>query len=169
MISVPGACARTHTHTQDVCSWMRIILRTWCTTPVIVFILIIVIILKNVSIATIGCFIHPRDYVWKHTQKGLLTLFCVWYLIVQVQYVAKENCIQDHWNSDSEFFFMAYCGWLLFNITNEIGQQLCHKCCFFCSNSVIKSLFFRLDLPVRMRSPERASQSADCFYSNRYF
>ncbi len=33
----------------------------------------------------------------------------------------------------------------IFEITNEIGQQLCHKCCFFCSNSVIKSLFFRLD------------------------
>ncbi len=25
---------------------------------------------------------------------------------------------------------------------------------FFCSNSVIKSLFLRLDQPVRMRSPE---------------
>ncbi len=39
-----------------------------------------------------------------------------------------------------------------FEITNEIGQQLCHKCCFCCSNSLIKSLFFRLDQPVRMRS-----------------
>ncbi len=48
----------------------------------------------------------------------------------------------------------------IFEITNEIGQQLCHKCCFFCSNSVIKSLFLRLDQPVRMRSP---------FYSNRDF
>ncbi len=46
----------------------------------------------------------------------------------------------------------------IFEITNEIGQQLCHKCCFFCSNSVIKSLFFMLDQPVRMRSPERVSQ-----------
>ncbi len=33
----------------------------------------------------------------------------------------------------------------IFEITNEIGQQLCPKCCFFCSNSVIKSLFLRLD------------------------
>ncbi len=57
----------------------------------------------------------------------------------------------------------------IFEITNEIRQQLCHKCCFFCSNSVIKSLFLRLDQPVRMRSPARASQSADCFYSNRDF
>ncbi len=57
----------------------------------------------------------------------------------------------------------------IFEITNEIGQQLCHKCCFFCSNSVIKSLFLRLDQPVRMRSPERASQSAHCFYNNRDF
>ncbi len=40
----------------------------------------------------------------------------------------------------------------IFEITNEIRQQLCHKCCFFCSNSVIKSLFLRLDQPVRMRS-----------------
>ncbi len=24
----------------------------------------------------------------------------------------------------------------IFEITNEIGQQLCHKCCFFSSNSV---------------------------------
>ncbi len=38
---------------------------------------------------------------------------------------------------------------------NEIGQQLCHKCCFICSNCVIKSLFLRLDQPVYMRSPER--------------
>ncbi len=38
----------------------------------------------------------------------------------------------------------------IFEITNEIGQQRCHKCCFFCSNSVIKSLFLRLDQPVRM-------------------
>ncbi len=45
----------------------------------------------------------------------------------------------------------------------------CHKCCFFCSNSVIKSLFFRLDQPVRMRSPKRTSQSTDYFYSNRDF
>ncbi len=43
----------------------------------------------------------------------------------------------------------------IFEITNEIGQQLCHKCCFFYSNSVIKSLFLRLDQPVRVRSPER--------------
>ncbi len=57
----------------------------------------------------------------------------------------------------------------IFEITNEIGQQLCHKCCFFCSNSVIKSLFLRLDQPVRMHSPARASQSADCFYRNRDF
>ncbi len=57
----------------------------------------------------------------------------------------------------------------IFEITNEIGQQLCHKCCFFCSNSIIKSLFLRLDQPVRMCSPERVSQSADCFYSNRDF
>ncbi len=39
----------------------------------------------------------------------------------------------------------------IFEITNEIGQQLCHKCCFLCSNSVIKSLFLRLDQPVRIR------------------
>ncbi len=58
---------------------------------------------------------------------------------------------------------------IIFEITNEIGQQLCHKCCFFCSNSVIKSLFCRLDQLVHMLSPERASQSADCFYSNRDF
>ncbi len=57
----------------------------------------------------------------------------------------------------------------IFEITNEIGQQLCHKCCFFCSNRILKSLFLRLHQPVRMRSPERASQSADCFYSNRDF
>ncbi len=57
----------------------------------------------------------------------------------------------------------------IFEITNEIGQQLDHKCCFFCSNSIIKSLFLRLDQPVCMRSPERASQSVDCFYSNRDF
>ncbi len=57
----------------------------------------------------------------------------------------------------------------IFETTNEIGQQLCHKCCFFCSNSIIKSVFFRLDQPVRMRSPDRVSQSADCFYSNRDF
>ncbi len=57
----------------------------------------------------------------------------------------------------------------IFEIPNEIGQQLCHKCCFFCSNCVIKSLFLRLDQPVSMRSPERVSQSADCFYSNRDF
>ncbi len=44
----------------------------------------------------------------------------------------------------------------IFEITNEIGQHLCHKCCFFCSNSVIKSLFIRLNQPVHMRSPERA-------------
>ncbi len=61
--------------------------------------------------------------------------------------------------------------WLnvIFKITNEIGQQLCHKCCFFCSNSIIKSLFLSQDQPVCMCSPERASQSADCFYSNRDF
>ncbi len=46
----------------------------------------------------------------------------------------------------------------IFEITNEIGQQLCHKCCLFCSNSVIKNVFLRLDQPVRMCSPERASQ-----------
>ncbi len=57
----------------------------------------------------------------------------------------------------------------IFEITNEIWQQLCHKCCFFCSNSVIKSLFLRLDQSLRMHSPERESQSADCFYSNRDF
>ncbi len=57
----------------------------------------------------------------------------------------------------------------IFEITNEIGQQLCPKCCFFCSNSVIKSLFIRLDQPACMRSPERTSQSAECFYSNRDF
>ncbi len=33
--------------------------------------------------------------------------------------------------------------------------SVCPKCCFFCSNSIIKSLFLRLDQPVRMRSPER--------------
>ncbi len=44
---------------------------------------------------------------------------------------------------------------VIFEITNGIGQQLCPKCCFFCSNSVLKSLFLRLDQPVRMRSPER--------------
>ncbi len=57
----------------------------------------------------------------------------------------------------------------IFEITNEIGQQLCHKCCFFCSNSIIKRLFFRLDQPVRMRSPRCTSQNVDCFYSNRDF
>ncbi len=57
----------------------------------------------------------------------------------------------------------------IFEITNEIGQQLCHKCCFFCSNSVIKSLFIRLNQPVRMRSARHTSQNADCFYSNRDF
>ncbi len=46
----------------------------------------------------------------------------------------------------------------MFEITNEIGQQLCHKCCFFCSNSVIKSLFLRLDQPVCMCSPEHVSE-----------
>ncbi len=54
----------------------------------------------------------------------------------------------------------------IFEIKNEIEQQLCHKCCFFCSNSVIQSLLFRIDQPVRMRSPAGLSQSADCFYSN---
>ncbi len=39
---------------------------------------------------------------------------------------------------------------LRLNFIFEIGQQLCHKCCFFCSNSVIKSLFLRLDQPVCM-------------------
>ncbi len=34
-----------------------------------------------------------------------------------------------------------------FEITNDIRQQLYHKCCFFCSNSVIKSLFLRRDQP----------------------
>ncbi len=34
-----------------------------------------------------------------------------------------------------------------FEITNEIRQQLCHKGCFFCSNSIIKSLFPRRDQP----------------------
>ncbi len=57
----------------------------------------------------------------------------------------------------------------IFEITNEIWQQLCHKCCFFCSNSVIKNLFLRLDQSLRMHSPERESQSADCFYSNQDF
>ncbi len=51
----------------------------------------------------------------------------------------------------------------IFEITKEIWQQLYHKCCFFCSNSIIKSLFFRLDQPVRM------PLLADCFYSNRDF
>ncbi len=37
------------------------------------------------------------------------------------------------------------------------------------NNCVRESLFLRLDQPVRMRSPERASQSTDCFYSNRDF
>ncbi len=54
----------------------------------------------------------------------------------------------------------------IFEITKEIWQQLYHKCCFFCSNSVIKSLFLRLDQPVHMCSPKRMSQNADCFYSN---
>ncbi len=54
----------------------------------------------------------------------------------------------------------------IFEITNEI---MCHKCCFFCSNSVINSLFLRVDQPVCMCSPERTSQSDDCFYSNRDF
>ncbi len=34
----------------------------------------------------------------------------------------------------------------IFEITNEIGQQLCHKCGFFCSNSIIKSLFLRFEM-----------------------
>ncbi len=46
----------------------------------------------------------------------------------------------------------------IFEITNEIG--LYHKFCFFCSNGIIKSLFFRLDQPACMHSPEGASQSA---------
>ncbi len=50
--------------------------------------------------------------------------------------------------------------WLnfIFELTNEIWQQLYQK-----------SLFFRLDQPVLMRSPERMFQNADCFYSNRDF
>ncbi len=40
---------------------------------------------------------------------------------------------------------------------------------FFCSNSIIKSLFLRPDQPVHMRSPERASLCADRFFSNRDF
>ncbi len=31
------------------------------------------------------------------------------------------------------------------------------------------ALFFRLDQPVRMRSPRRMSQNTYCFYSNRDF
>ncbi len=46
----------------------------------------------------------------------------------------------------------------IFEITNEIGQQPCYKCCFFCSNSVIKSLFLRLDQPVRMNGSEHVSK-----------
>ncbi len=36
----------------------------------------------------------------------------------------------------------------IFEITNEIWQQLYHKCCLFCSNSIIKNVFLRLNLPV---------------------
>ncbi len=56
---------------------------------------------------------------------------------------------------------------LRFNFIFEIGQQLCHKCCFFCSNIVIKSLFLKLDQSVCMRSLKLAPRSAECFYSNR--
>lgn len=38
---------------------------------------------------------------------------------------------------------------------------------FLCSTSIIKSVFLRLGQPVCMRSPERVSQSAECFYSIR--
>ncbi len=58
---------------------------------------------------------------------------------------------------------------LKLHIWNHQWNPMCHKCCFFCSNSVINGLFLRVDQPVCMRSPERASQSDDCFYSNRDF
>ncbi len=41
----------------------------------------------------------------------------------------------------------------IFEITNEIWQQLTHKCCLFCSNSVKKRVFLRLDQPVRSPQP----------------
>ncbi len=42
----------------------------------------------------------------------------------------------------------------IFQISNKIWKknELSHECCFLCSNNVKKSLFFRQDQPMRMRS-----------------
>ncbi len=52
-------------------------------------------------------------------------------------------------------------------------MYVCNNCIinvvYFAQIAFKKSLFLMLDPPVRMRSPRRTSQNADCFYSNRDF
>ncbi len=57
----------------------------------------------------------------------------------------------------------------IIEIIGEIWQQLYHKCCLFCTNSVKKSLFLRLDRPRCMSSPRRTSPRRWLFLSTAFF
>lgn len=55
----------------------------------------------------------------------------------------------------------------IFQISNRIWHKLSYKCFFFCSNSITKDLYFRLDQLRHMCSPNCVFPDTDCFYSNR--